>query len=274
MHHFACSLRAICRQIFKRVVAIGCLSALSGTSLAAELAIVIDDIGYDKQRGQRAIALPDAVSLAVLPFAPNTQTLLQLAAHTDKDILIHLPMQPQPSAHARIEHDTLTQDMTGAEFDAHLSRAFAAVPQSIGLSNHTGSLLTAQRRPMQRLMQHLRNQKLMFLDSRTTAATVALEVALASGVAALKRDVFLDHDASFKGIQDAFARAIALARRQGAAVAVGHPYETTLTFLETTLMRLPADIRLVPVASLAKVSRRVAAVQQPNRVSPHISLGR
>ena len=234
-------------------------------AMSADLAIVIDDVGYSEYRGSRAINLPGPLTIAVLPFTPHGQQLA-LAGHAlGQDIIIHQPMEPFPSAHAREEHGTLKLNMQGAEFDALLGNALRHIPQRVGMSNHTGSLLTQYREPMQRLMIQLLDLGLFFLDSRTSADTVAMQVALEMGVPAVRRDVFLDHDRSPAAIAAAFDKAVRIARYRGRAVLVGHPYPETLDFLETRLRNLPADIRLVTAASLA--DREQAAFAQKDMVA-------
>ena len=202
---------------------------------AGDLVIVIDDVGYSVTRGARAIALPGPITIAVLPFAPHTPHLVKQAVSAGKDVIVHQPMQPQPSAHAREEQGTLRLEMTPHKFDALVSAALDAVPGRVGLSNHTGSLLTAHHQPMQRLMQQLSQRGLYFLDSRTTAQTVALNVAQQFGVPALKRDVFLDHVPTADAIHQAFEQALYVARQQGHAVLIGHPYPVSLEYLEARL---------------------------------------
>ncbi len=244
---------------------------------AAELAVVIDDVGYNKARGERAINLPGPVTIAVLPFAPHTKPLVEYAGLLGKDVIVHQPMEPVASPHAREERGTLTLAMAGDAFDAELARALDAVPARIGLSNHTGSLLTAHRAPMRKLMKALSSRDLFFLDSRTSAQTVALDVARELGVPSLKRDVFLDHDRSPAAVHAAFEEALKRARQQGHAVLIGHPYQVSLDYLHDRLAELPADIELVSAATLARrqtspeLTRPVVLARPPGLVSPHIS---
>ncbi|MEM7101255.1 MAG: divergent polysaccharide deacetylase family protein [Pseudomonadota bacterium] len=252
----------------------------------AKLAIVIDDIGYHELRGMQTIRLPGRMTLAVLPFAPHTQALVPHALLAEKEIIIHQPMEPRPSPAVRTEVGTLTLSMSQHEFDNTVGRALAAVPQSMGMSNHTGSLLTAHPEPMARVMRQLNQHGMFFLDSRTTADTVAMDVAHKMGVKALRRDVFLDHERNQAFISQAFDKALKIARQRGQAVLVGHPYPVTLKFLEHRLKNLPADIELVAASSLARLpgttapQRRAVAtgpamlglVERPG--SLRISLGR
>ena len=243
---------------------------------AAELAIVIDDVGYSLKYGQRAVDLPAAVTLAVLPYAPHTQTLAHRAELAGHDIIIHQPMEPHPSAHVRTEEETLTMSMSQDQLRNAFRRALDAVPQRTGVSNHTGSLLTAHRQPMVSLMEELNGRGLFFLDSRTTAKTVAERVALEFGVPTIKRDVFLDHDRSPAAIERAFNKAVKIARKRGYAVLVGHPYRESIEFLEQRLWVMDADVKLISAKALAHrlhQQRQTALGPPPDPAPLHISLG-
>ena len=263
------------------IVGLGILCSGAAADTPAKLAIVIDDIGYNEVRGMRTVRLPGPMTLAVLPFAPHTRALIPHALGADKDIIIHQPMEPHPSPSVRQEVGTLTLAMSAHEFDDALSKALAAVPESIGLSNHTGSLLTAHHAPMTRVMRTLGHRNMFFLDSRTTAETVALDVARKLGVRAVRRDVFLDHTPTSAAIHAAFEKSLSVARRKGHAVLVGHPYPVTLKYLEQRLADLPNDIVLVGAKELAWAQHSaslaatgpVTLVPGPHPASLRISLG-
>lgn len=102
---------------------------------------------------------------------------------------------------------------------------------------------------MNALMSVISAHGLFFLDSRTTARTVAMRVAMDWGVPAVRRDVFLDHDREVRAINAAFERALRIANRRGYAILIAHPHDITLQFLETRLPTLQKTT-LVPVSSL------------------------
>ncbi|HCN46525.1 MAG TPA: hypothetical protein DIT18_13440, partial [Pseudomonas sp.] len=82
---------------------------------------------------------------------------------------------------------------------------------------------------------------LFFVDSRTSAATVAAAKAQALGLASLSRDVFLDDVRTTEAIAGQLRIAVEMARKQGTAVVIGHPYPQTLEVLERELPRLKAQ---------------------------------
>jgi polysaccharide deacetylase 2 family uncharacterized protein YibQ len=105
---------------------------------------------------------------------------------------------------------------------------------------------------MQALMPALRARGLFFIDSRTTAATVAYDAAERSGVRAASRKVFLDDTQTKEAILAQIELAERDALRDGSAIAIGHPHPATIAALAEAVPRLEArGIRLVFASDLA-----------------------
>lgn len=226
------------------------LSAVASAD-APRVAIIIDDMGYHLANGRRAIDLPGAVSFSFLPGAPRARALAEKAHAQGKDILLHLPLQaanddeaPGPSE----IHIDMSRERVGHTF----TEAMESVPYVIGVNSHRGSLLTRHPGHMQWLMEEIgARESLFFIDSYTHHESVALQIALENGVAALRRDVFLDPDPSPEAVQREFERLKTLARQRGHALAIGHPYPVTLELLERELPRLAEEgFELVRVSEL------------------------
>ncbi|MFN3580405.1 MAG: divergent polysaccharide deacetylase family protein, partial [Pseudomonas sp.] len=165
-------------------------------------------------------------------------------------VMLHLPMENQ--AGLPIGPGGLYQDMPREQFDASLAASLEAFTPIHGVNNHMGSKLTALRPQMDWLMQSLQQRQLFFVDSRTTTETQAAFAAAAAGVPHLSRDVFLDNSREPQAIHQAFQRGLALARRDGSAVLIGHPHAETLDYLERWLPGLQAreGINVVSVQQL------------------------
>ena len=229
---------------------------------APRIAIIIEDIGHSLVKGERAIALPAPVTLAVLPFTPYTAALAARARDAGKDVILHQPMQAMRSG--RQERGTMTQAMDSTLLRKALRTSLARVPYAIGVSNHTGSLLTTSPTSMAWLMAEVHAQGLFFLGSRTTNETVAEQSARAAGVPIISRDVFLDSVVEPEAIAHQFDRALRLAERRGFAVLIGHPHDATLSLLERELPSLASrGFQLVPVRALvdSRITRRATLAQ-------------
>ncbi len=224
---------------------------------AAQLAIIIDDIGYNGPLGRRTANLEGAFTLAVLPFTPHTRELAQLAYKQGKEVILHAPMSN--TRDMPLGKGGLESGMEYDEFINTLRANLADIPHLRGVNNHMGSQLTQETEPMGWLMDELIRHNLYFVDSRTSADSQALAVAKAYGVPALKRDVFLDNVRTLQHIQQQLLKAIQLAQRNGQAIAIGHPYPQTLQVLEQAPTLLAEHgVQLVPVSHLLRMpSQRI-----------------
>jgi polysaccharide deacetylase 2 family uncharacterized protein YibQ len=218
-----------------------CLLALlwGGQSLAAEgrayLSLIIDDLGQNPARDSRALALPGPVTLAVMPDTPHAAPFAREAHKAGKTVIVHMPMDPAGGPFA------WQPGMPDDELRERLSAAFKAVPFAAGLNNHEGSRMTAQAGPMALLANELQQRRLFLLDSRTSPDTQAAIQAQAIGLASVSRDVFLDDVRTPQAIAEQLNKAVALARKQGSAVVIGHAYPQTLSVLEEALPGLKAQ---------------------------------
>ncbi len=224
---------------------------------ANQIALVIDDLGYSYQSGKRAIELPGRITYGILPFAPKSNDLAEYAKKKGKEIIIHLPMEAENDQQTRIEEITLLNNMSSIQYKIILDASLKRLDTAIGLSNHTGSLLTQKREPMRAVMSKLLEHKLYFLDSKTSNKSIAVEIAKELNVPNISRDFFLDNTRQEANMKRVFEQAIKLSRETGEALIIAHPYASSLDFLESKLIKLPEDVELVFASKLA--ARRLTA---------------
>ena len=239
---------------FRKSIATFLLLSWQTLALAQQpvIAIIIDDLGNNSS-DEKAIYLPGAVACAFLPHTPHTKRLAKLAHANNKEVLLHAPMQ---SMHGdkKLGPGSLTLDMNEAEFIKTIQDGLASVPHVKGINNHMGSLLTRHPGHMLWLMQEINRQgDLFFVDSRTTAHSVARMVANENQVPNLTRDVFLDAEEGTAFVEKQFNQLLSIARRHGYALGIAHPYPDTLKVLQKRLSKLNKEnIKLVPVSTLLK----------------------
>lgn len=219
------------------------------------IALIIDDIGYVDDLGARAVALPDDVTFAVLPHTPHGVALAEAAHNNGKEVMLHAPMSNL--AAMPLGPGGLTPQLTREEFVQTLTAALDAVPHLQGLNNHMGSELTAQEEPMRWVMETLQRRNLYFVDSYTTASSVAGHIAREQNIPTLTRNVFLDNVQTAEDIDREFQRLLTLAREKGFATGIGHPYAATLDYLEKALPTLAAlNIELIPVSQMIALQQQ------------------
>jgi polysaccharide deacetylase 2 family uncharacterized protein YibQ len=201
-----------------------------------QLAIIIDDFGYsNSQTIQDFIDLPIALTISVIPGIPYTNWVIQAARSAGKEIIIHMPMQAENHKKAN-DVFTLNPEQNPTEIRERLEHAYREIPFAKGLSNHQGSLATADERLMQTVAQFLKSHYLYFIDSYTSAKSVGYKICRESGVSTAIRTVFLDNKRNINEIREQFEKARRFAEKNGFAVAIGHIYPETLAAL-TALLR-------------------------------------
>lgn len=248
------------------------LSALLFASAvqAGKLSIVIDDVGYRPHEENAVLQMPTAISVAVLPNAPHAHLMATKAHSQGREVLIHMPMAPlskQP-----LERDTLQPSMSSEEVQRIIRNAVNNVPFAVGMNNHMGSAMTSSLPGMEKVMQALESYHLYFLDSMTIGNSQATRAAAGTGVKVIKRKVFLDDTANPEDIRRQFNRAVELARRNGSAIAIGHPRPATVKVLQQMLATLPSDIVLVKPSSLLNEPQQSGSgyvpSSKPNKPQP------
>jgi len=231
------------------VALLWCHSLMAASGVGAPvISIIIDDMGNRLEDGQRAITLPGPVTYAFLPHTPHARRLANQAHDLNKEVMLHLPMDARRGN--RLGPGGLTLHMTEDKLKETLKSSLESVPHVAGLNNHMGSLLTRHPGAMSWLMQGMREYGgLYFIDSRTSAVTVAEQAALDNGLPAASRDIFLDHERDPAAIRAQFQRLIAIAHRRGKAIGIGHPYPETMQVLMQELARLGEyGVELIPVS--------------------------
>lgn len=216
----------------------------------ARLAIIIDDLGSDLAPAEALLKIRYPLTLSILPSKMHSAEIADAAFRRGDQVMLHLPMEFEGNA-AKPEAIELRVGMGAGEVDGLLAQMLESVPHAAGINNHEGSRATTDPALMADVMAVLRERNLFFIDSRTTAATVAYDAAQQAGVRAASRKVFLDDIET----REAILRQIELAERdaakEGSAIAIGHPHPATIAALEQALPQLQArGVRLVFASDL------------------------
>ena len=228
-------------------------------------AIIIDDLGANLEKPHQLLALPYALTFSILPHLSSSAETAREARHAGREVMLHLPMEPIPSPHAPPGPADIRVGMNRLEVERVIDSDLASVPQAAGVNNHMGSRATADPRLMAAVMRSLAGRHLFFIDSRTIASSVAFDAARRQGLPAFYRSVFLDDTPTVPytiGQLREFRRVL---EEQGAALAIGHPYPTTIAALARFLPALVGDdVELEPASQLLLLPE-VAHLKPPPR---------
>lgn len=216
------------------------------------IAIILDDMGLDRRRSERAVMLPAPLTLSYLAYARNLAEQTSAARRRGHELMVHLPMEPLAKGEDPGPRALLT-GLPAEELVKRLEWALNRFTGYVGANNHMGSRLTRDADAMALVMARLKARGLLFVDSRTSIRSVAGMAARAAEVPNTERDIFLDHVDGLEAIQRQLEILERVARRQGFAVAIGHPREATLEALESWMEGAKArGFVFVPISAIVR----------------------
>jgi polysaccharide deacetylase 2 family uncharacterized protein YibQ len=224
---------------------------------APRVAIVIDDFGYadsDVVRGFLSFDAPLTVS--VLPNCPYTTKIARAATDAGKEVLLHLPMQPDGYPEKDPGDGALLLKQSYAHIAELTRQAIAQVPGAVGVNNHMGSAFTRDRGRMRVVVSVIKSAGLFFVDSMTTPESMGIPEAERAEVPSVPNNMFIDSLLTEEGRLDVATQLRALeeiAVRRGSAVGIGHARRETLEALARAIPRMEErGIRFVFVSELAR----------------------
>ncbi|HTL69778.1 MAG TPA: divergent polysaccharide deacetylase family protein [Candidatus Eisenbacteria bacterium] len=218
---------------------------------AGRMAIILDDWGNDFLLMKDAVEIGRPLTLSILPHLKYSLQLSKEASAKGLGVMLHMPMQPV--GQRRLEPRTILTTTSDEEIVAYLDSALKSVPQAEGVNNHMGSAATSDLRVMTSVLSHLKKKNLFFVDSATISTTVAPKVAVETGIAFAKRDVFIDNEPDLEKIKAELRRAVRIALSHGTVVVIGHDKKLTLRAIREMVPEIEeAGVRLVKARELIR----------------------
>jgi len=214
------------------------------------VAIIIDDLGYDKKIAENLSKLNAAITFSILPHSPFQDSIARLLKNQGLEIMLHLPMEPIEYPNVDPGPGTLLTSMSPDQLIRQLKENLNAVPHVKGVNNHMGSKMTTESNQMYQIFSILKKKNLYFVDSRTSAQTLCKPSARLLQIPFAQRDVFLDHLQEPQFIRKQVKELIRIARRNGYAVGIGHPHSITYKVLREMLPELKKAVQLVPASKI------------------------
>lgn len=197
-----------------------------------EISLVLDDVGYEKNRTLQFINMGVPVTIAILPGGQYSRELAVLSARKGNAVLLHMPMQSERNITDKTSEFLLHVDMGEKEIVQRIESALSWVPGASGISNHMGSQFTKSSEGMRYLAVYLSRKKLFFLDNKTTPHSVAPFVLRVTGVKTLRRDIFIDNDGDPERIMERFEELKKIASQNGTAIGIMHPGPVVIDLVE------------------------------------------
>jgi uncharacterized protein len=225
------------------------------TPPVAKVSIVIDDFGQNLEIAKRFLELPIPITLSILPYERYSQEVAALAHHHHRQVLLHLPMEPKGYPKVAPGNGALLLSMSEDVVQRSVGDALEVSPYFSGVNNHMGSHFTENSSLMKAALEEVHRRGLFFIDSYTSPRSVASSIAQQLHLSFRRRDVFLDNNPSEEAVRAQLRQFLRRAKIQGSALAIGHPYESTLRALSHEVELFSKEnIAVVPAGELMEGS--------------------
>lgn len=215
------------------------------------IAIVIDDLGVNRKMTKEVLALPAPLTASFLYYADDLPAQTQAAKDAGHELLVHTPMEPV-NAGFDPGPGALRTEMTAEEIKDRLDLMLDSFSGYVGINNHMGSRFTADDPAMRTVMEEVEKRGLLFLDSLTSARSVAKEIAKEQNIPYAVRNVFLDNSQNEREIMKQLSLLEKHALKHGFAVGIGHPHKATAGALKKWIPQAKQKgFVFVPVSMIA-----------------------
>ena len=218
-----------------------------------KIAIIIDDIGYDKEIVDKFLGLNAVFTFSILPYSPFQNSIAKSVHSKGFDVILHLPMEPNEYPMVNPGPGALLTSMSPDQLINQLDKDLDSVPFIQGVNNHMGSKMTTVSIQLYQIFSVLKKRKLFFIDSRTTTETLCKPSAQLLQVPFAQKDVFLDHIQEPDFIRKQIRRLVHIANSHGEAIGIAHPYDVTYDVLREVLPELKKKAVLVHASDVVHI---------------------
>lgn len=189
----------------------------------ATVVIVIDDAGRSVENVKRYAALPFPLTIAVLPRLANSRECAQISRNLGKEVILHQPMQ---SVNHNLDPGPgkISVDMSFSEISSIVKENLASLGPGVkGMNNHEGSEVTGDVLRIGAVLDACLENRIYFLDSRTTAQTKAPQAALERDMTIFeKAGPYIDNELSREKMLERLYETLRYANNHGHAIVIGH----------------------------------------------------
>lgn len=189
----------------------------------ATLVFVIDDAGMNAEYTKRYASLPFPLTIAVLPKLLHSKDCAYIVRSSGKELILHQPMQslnhnldPGPGK--------ISVDMSFSQISSIINENLAEIGPGVkGLNNHEGSEVTEDVLRIGAVLDVCLENKIYFLDSRTTANTKAPQAALERDMTIFEKSgPYIDNIVSREAMLKEIYKSLEAANKNGSAIVIAH----------------------------------------------------
>lgn len=201
------------------------------------IALIIDDIGYNRSIAKQFVQLDLPLTYSILPHLHCSRELAIELHAKGYEIMLHQPMEPYNSCCDPGPGALFVGD-NSEKIERILDENIGSMPFAAGMNNHMGSRFTESPREIKKTLMFIKTKGLFFIDSYTSSNSIAYATARECRLSTAHRHVFLDNTRKVPSILFQLNHLVQHAFKYGYAIGIGHPYEETVRAISRFARRL------------------------------------
>ena len=223
----------------------------------AQVALVL--YGFDDDNAEmarRLFALPVPFAVAIPPDMKTSAVLFREAHRREREVVLHLPLEPVNYPQVSPGPGTLLVTMKPAKIASEFHRELAQARPVVAVANLMGSLATQDMTIMTALYEELRRERLPFVHLNPAPGAVCRPLASQLGVSYEEPDAHFDYEARQEkppALVKAWRGMLANAPPGSRRVIWVRGTETSVRWLAQALdPKKLKDVSLVPLSALLR----------------------
>ncbi len=216
-----------------------------------QVAIIIDDIGYDLATVRELLSIDADITYAILPLVAHSREAAEMLHKADHETLLHLPMEPLSYPKEKPGNGALFTDMNDDELVFQLNSDLASVPYVSGVNNHMGSKFMSNEERLLPVFKELKKRGLFFIDSRTTGNSKTTAASQKVHLTVASRKIFLDNERDYSKIYRILMEVAEAPADGSPLIIIGHPHpETIRAIRDASKVFREKGVSIIPVSKL------------------------
>ena len=193
----------------------------------AKVCFVLDDGGLHAENVKKYASLPFPLTVAVLPRLAESEECARTVLSSGKELILHQPMQAHDYPDGKTPNPGPGAILPGMSMDEAASVILENLEslgaKTAGFNNHEGSLITEDAELMGAVLSVAQDEKILFIDSRTTSQSAVPNVAESMGMRYLGRFApFVDNEIDRNTMLEMILKGLDVANRDGYAIIIAH----------------------------------------------------
>jgi polysaccharide deacetylase 2 family uncharacterized protein YibQ len=236
-------------------------SAERSADSGGRLAVVLFGFGDDSRRAEGFFGLPVPFDVAIAPGGPHSNDLFRAARGNDREVVLHLPLEPIHYPQVDPGPGTILVTMGASRINGIVERYLDQAGPVVAVANHMGSLATQDMSVMTAVFESLHRHDVPFLHTPAAAGAVCKPLAAKLGVSYEEPDAILDAEARRdhpRALNARFAEVLKAARRRGRMIVMVRATPLVERWLPDALS--PSHLGGVSVVPLSSILRRQDAL--------------